>query len=562
VDAILINYPLSRDFQERLVAHVASTPMTLSLKELQQRSVLQILRYLRSLKVNRLFVPVEDENGSILLPVLKLLAVLVPARDIFLVEPDLRMQRISRFNIVGSTLKLCHASAATMAAVARAKRVVRGLLAAERVSVDEVVGRNVLYLNANLWFGVKAGGSVGHISGVVNALLQEEYDVDFASAGGQLMVSDKAAYVQLKPPTHFGVPWGLNHYRFHFDVVQQLKGLTARRHFDFIYQRLSVANFSGVVASRSLGIPLVLEYNGSEVWVARNWGRELREQVLAEQVEEVNLRHAHLVVTISDVLKEELLARGVAAERIVTYPNCIDPEMFNPERFTPEEIASLRARHGIPSDSVVVTFIGTFGQWHGIEILAKAIRQLIDNRQEWAEARKVHFLLVGDGMKMPEVRSILGSHAQGPFVTMTGLVPQHEAPLYLASSDVLCSPHVPNTDGTKFFGSPTKLFEYMAMGKAIVASDLDQIGDVLQNSIRLNVPESAEDITKRGRVALLVEPGDVEQLTLGIRRLIDEPRTRDALGANVRGLALERYTWKRHVNEILKGLRVVTKAQD
>ena len=442
----------------------------------------------------------EDENGSALLPLLKLVASIVPARHIYLVDAALRPQRISRLDAIGSVVRLAYASVVARTAVMRARHEIGNLLATERIAVDKVAGSEVLYLNANLWFGVKAGGSVGHISGVVNALLQTGYTVHFASAGGRLMIKDAATYIRLVPPAYFGMPFECNYYRFHFNVVQQLKQLATHHHFDFIYQRLSIANYSGVVLSRSLGIPLVLEYNGSEAWIARNWGRPLWEQGLAEQVEATNLRHAHLVVTISDVLRDELLDRGVAPERIVSYPNCIDPDMFDPERFTAQEVAELRRRHGIPVDAVVVTFLGTFGQWHGAEVLAQAIQQLIDNDQGWVEAKKVHFLLVGDGLKMPDVRKILGDHARGPYVTLAGLVPQHEAPLYLASSDILCSPHVPNADGTKFFGSPTKLFEYMAMGKAIVASDLDQIGDVLRNAVRLPFTDNIEDILTKGRV--------------------------------------------------------------
>src|SRR5262249_28065624 len=146
-------------------------------------------------------------------------------------------------------------------------------------------GKNVLYLNANLWFGVKAGGSVGHISGVVNAFEKASCVVDFVSAGGRLMVKEQVRYSQLVPAEHFGMPWEHNYYRFHFDAVRQLQLIVAQRSFDFIYQRLSIANYSGVILSRQLGIPLILEYNGSEVWVARNWGRPLRQQLLAEQVE-------------------------------------------------------------------------------------------------------------------------------------------------------------------------------------------------------------------------------------------------------------------------------------
>jgi glycosyltransferase involved in cell wall biosynthesis len=555
MDAVLTNYPISGNFQQRLATLITGDVLKLSLTELKQRPTFKLLTDLRSLRVENLFLPIEDENGSALLPILKLVASIVPARQIYLVDADLHPQRISRLDAIGSVVRLAYASVVARTAMMRARPEIDNLLATERIAVDKVAGSEVLYINANLWFGVKAGGSVGHISGVVNALLQTGCAVHFASAGGRLMVKDAATYIQLEPPSYFGLPPECNHYRFHFHVVQQLKQLATHRRFDFIYQRLSIANYSGVVLSRSLGIPLVLEYNGSEAWIARNWGRPLSEQALAEQVEAANLRHAHLVVTVSDVLRDELLDRGLAPERIVTYPNCIDPDMFAPERFTAQEVAELRRRHGIPADAVVVTFLGTFGQWHGAEVLAQAIRQLIDDYQGWVEAKKVHFLLVGDGLKMPDVRKSLGNHLQGPYVTLSGLVPQHEAPLYLASSDILCSPHVPNADGTKFFGSPTKLFEYMAMGKAIVASELDQIGTVLANSLKAaNLPLDDSLEADKEPLALLCQPGSASQHADGIRFLVNYQHWRERLGRNARREALDRYTWRHHVQAILAGL--------
>src|SRR5207342_2849964 len=160
------------------------------------------------------------------------------------------------------------------------------------------------------------------------------------------------------------------------------------------------------------------------------------------------------------------------------------------------------------------TFVGTFGQWHGADVLARAIRRMCDTDAEWMRRSKLRFVLVGDGLKMPLVREILGDVCD-PFVTLTGLVPQADAPAYLAASDLLLSPHVANADGSRFFGSPTKLFEYMAMGKAIVASDLDQIGDVL----------------KHGETAWMVPPADVGALTDGMDRLVRDPALRGALGA-------------------------------
>jgi glycosyltransferase involved in cell wall biosynthesis len=300
-----------------------------------------------------------------------------------------------------------------------------------------------------------------------------------------------------------------------------------------------------------LNIPLVLEYNGSEAWVAKNWGRPLRYHDLAEKIENVCLRHAHLVVTISDVLRDELVSRGVEPNRIVTYPNCIDPAVFNPERFSASDTDDLRREHGIPHDAVVATFVGTFGQWHGVDVLARMIKQLVSEKRDWLQAHKVHFMLVGDGMKMAEVRAILADHSCSPFYTLTGLVAQQDAPRYLAASDILLSPHVQNPDGTRFFGSPTKLFEYMAMGKGIVASDLDQIGEVLKDSLRVSsLPGSPlnDDATS---LAVLTSPGNVEELAMGLMFLIENPSCRRILGKNSRNKALTEYTWERHVAEIL-----------
>jgi glycosyltransferase involved in cell wall biosynthesis len=238
----------------------------------------------------------------------------------------------------------------------------------------------------------------------------------------------------------------------------------------------------------------------------------------------------------------------------VAYPNCIDPLVFDPARFSQNENKVLRLRHGIAEDALLATFIGTFGRWHGVDVLALAIRRMLEQQPEFLAHARLHFLLVGDGLKMAEVRATLDHPLAARHVTFAGLVPQREAPAYLAAADILLSPHVKNPDGTPFFGSPTKLFEYMAMGKPIIASELDQIGEVLANGIRTRQLPSGPPPADHGRIALLCEPGNVEDLILAARFLVDNPGWRASLGANVRSEALAKYTWDRHVDEILAGM--------
>jgi glycosyltransferase involved in cell wall biosynthesis len=549
-------YPLSKGFRGRLEQALTATPVYLNVGELRSLSPLTAVRRLRRLDGARLVLPIEDENSHCILPLLKAVAAVSNAREIEVRHPDLRRERISRTELLTGLAGLASASARARWDASACAREAAALFGADRLNARLGDAGDVLYLNANLWFGVKAGGSIGHIAGVVNALKESGRSVLYASAGGRTMIREDVPMLALQAPAVFGLPYELNYYRFHRMVVSQLRTLPPPR---FVYQRMSIANYAGVELARRWNVPLVLEYNGSEVWIAKNWGRPLRYHSIAARVEEVCLRHADVVVTISDVLRDELIEKGVAQERIVSYPNCIDPGVFDPARFSRAESLALRRKLDIPADATMVSFIGTFGQWHGADVLAEAIRRLALHQGDWLERAKLHFVLVGDGLKMPIVRETLGDPRCSRFVTLTGLVPQSDAPAYLAASDVLVSPHVANADGSRFFGSPTKLFEYMAMGKAIVASDLDQIGEVLRNSVRASDLPSRDLDPGDGRLAVLFRPGDIDGLIASLKFAAERPATRLVLGANARNEALAKYTWTHHTAAILDRVTAVAR---
>jgi len=246
----------------------------------------------------------------------------------------------------------------------------------------------------------------------------------------------------------------------------------------------------------------------------------------------LNLSAADLVVVVSQAMEQELTARGVPREKILVNPNGVEPAAYSPE----VDGSPVREQHGLRGKTVV-GFIGTFGPWHGAEVLAEAFGRLLAARPDWRT--QVRLLMIGDGVRMPDVRSALARHQVESMCVLTGLVPQADGPRYLAACDILASPHVPNADGTPFFGSPTKLFEYMAMGKGIVASDLDQIGEILEH----------------GRAAVMVTPGDVDSLAGGLTTLIEDPARREALGREARQLVLDRHSWRAHTARIVARLR-------
>jgi glycosyltransferase involved in cell wall biosynthesis len=553
-------YPVSAAYRRR-VAEVLGTEVQVStLAEMRAAGLGGVLRRLRQVRADAAHILLEDPTSTALLPALRFLLALTPCRHLSVVGAEGEVTPFRRRTALRDALRLVGGTVSgALSALLCGLELLSLRLAGGRKRRFRPI-RRVAYLKTNLWFGVKAGGSVGHVAGVVNALARRFPHVDVLSVDLPPLLEAGVTHHSVPMIARLGYPYELNYYRYQREFVREGRRLFEKATPDLLYHRLSLANYAGARLARVAGGPYVIEYNGSEVWIASHWGRPLRFRRLARLAEEVALRHADLVVTVSEILGVELRERGIAPERILVHPNCVDADRFDPGRFTTADRAALLSRYGVDEGSVVCGFIGTFGMWHGVTLLADAIRELVRRDEPWVRQWNVHFLIVGDGLLMPNVREILKDPSVARYVTLTGLVEQHEAAGYLAASDVLLSPHVPNADGSPFFGSPTKLFEYMAMARGIVASDLNQIGDVLRRSYRVPALPDGPCRPDEDRLAVLVTPGDRDELLAGLRFLVERPDYRETLGKSARREVLARYTWDRNVDAMLERLRVLSDA--
>jgi glycosyltransferase involved in cell wall biosynthesis len=395
---------------------------------------------------------------------------------------------------------------------------------ADALSVERPV---VAYFRTTPAAGTTPGGATSHINGVVNGLKDLGASVEFIANDRVAGIDNMSATFHLIPPDRDAMP------RAAFDVANGLSfadraaDLITRTRPSFIYERYSRFSLAGVDASLKSGIPLFLEYNGSEVWVGKHWDSTARLELL-ERYEILNLEKATRIFVVSEVERDNLTGRGIPAEKIVVNPNGVDTDVFRPDVGGKD----VRGELGIDDEKIVAGFLGTFGPWHGVLALADAIAST-------PTGSRLHFLLIGDGSLRAEVEDKLRVSGDRDRVTFTGVVNHSRVPALLDACDILVSPHVPLADGSAFFGSPTKLFEYMSMGKAIVASDLAQIGDVLENE----------------KTALLVEPGNSDRLSAALVRLAQDADLRRTLGASSRIAAIEGHTWRQNAQRVLDAYR-------
>jgi len=374
----------------------------------------------------------------------------------------------------------------------------------------------VAYLIPSLASMGTAGGAISHIRGFLHGLktVGVSCRVFSGAALAQDVFENEVLTAERRP--YFLLGAVMLSYNFLF--VRGVRRHLARSHPRFLYQRHCAFSIAGALLSRRLNVPLILEYNGSEEWMANHWDpNPLRSWI--SLCEEVTLRTAARIMVVSKVLRDDLVERGIRPDRIRVNPNAVDPDYFYPGRG--REIG--RKELGVAPDDVLIGFVGSFSLWHGIEVLQQAIATLLHD----AQPCRLRFVLIGDGLLHGEMRSFLAAFEKTQEVIFTGPLPREKVAEYLDASDILVSPHIPMPDGRRFFGSPTKLFEYMAMGKGIVASRLDQLAEVLEHD----------------RTAVLVTPGDTDELAQAILRLALDPAKRAALGGAARRAAVERHGW-------------------
>ena len=407
--------------------------------------------------------------------------------------------------------------------------------------------KTIFYLRTDIdAAGLQAGGSVAHTLGVINGFVKHGHEVLCASSAmiSLIKILGLEHFLVLKLSriiSMFGFKLSCLFSNFFF--IPCCLFFLRKKNIDLVYQRYGMLNFTGLIVAWIKKVPLVLEFNGSEVWVDKYWSSKGRLKIgfLIRWIENWNLRRAKHVVVVSGVLKDFLVDAGIESKKILVNPNGVDTELFDPEKLI-DARKEVRASLGV-QNKFVFGFIGSFGLWHGIETIAAMIPEVAKRHSN------VHFLLVGSGLLLPYLKKELErKNIDDSIVTLTGTVMQHEAKKYLAACDAFLSPTRLNKDRSRFFGSPTKMFEYMSLGKPIIASDLEQLSELMYPALKTK----CFDAFTGKEIGVLVQPEDVQGFVDVVCQIVQlDEEKRCIIGTNARRKAVKNYSWNMHVKKIL-----------
>ncbi|MFZ1747552.1 MAG: glycosyltransferase [Nitrospirales bacterium] len=290
-------------------------------------------------------------------------------------------------------------------------------------------------------------------------------------------------------------------------VLFRLGPVLKRRGQDVYYERYAFFMFMGVFLAKYFGWPVLLEVN-EVVGVQR-----ARNQLLipvSKWFEKMVFKKADVILTVSSFLKEEVLRRSGKAKGVYVIPNAIDSRTLE-TKVTGEHIRTRYAFNG----SIVVGFAGWFDTWDRLDLLIDVVRDIHEVYPF------VRLMLVGNGPIADKLRDQVRQRKLEEVVFLTGPVPRSQVLSYIAAMDICVLPD------SNVFGSPIVLFEFMGMGKAVIAPDLLPIRDIIEDR----------------KDGLIVQRGDSHSLRQALSLLLSDSALRIELGERARQKVLTKHTW-------------------
>lgn len=307
---------------------------------------------------------------------------------------------------------------------------------------------------------------------------------------------------------------------FAYSFVGFLRLLQAVHRYkpDGIYERYNLFFPAGIWVRRITGVPLLLEVNAPLLEERSRYGG-LSLTNLAKWSEEYTWRGADYVLPVTRVLAQYVQRTGVPGNRIVVIPNGVDLAKLSENRNRDED----KQRLGLKG-KLVLGFTGFVRDWHGLDRVLEFMARTRSNQPR-------HLLVTGDGPARQHLETRAKELGITQDMTITGIIGRDRVFQFVSAYDVALQPAVVS------YASPLKLFEYLALGCAIVAPASANIKEILTDHEN----------------AILFDPVEENAFGLAVEKICADKELRNRLGAKARRTIVDlQLTWNDN------GKRIVT----
>lgn len=279
-----------------------------------------------------------------------------------------------------------------------------------------------------------------------------------------------------------------------------------------------ICGLAGIEAARRLGLPSVYEMRG--LWHVTRWSKDPAyidsdQFALAQQMELQAAAGADHVLAITGALKEWLVEHGIDENKISLAPNAVDLDQFQ-VRMRDDNFARQTGCAG----KIVIGYIGSFVQYEGLDLLIQAVAMLPRVQRD-----AIKLLWIGDGPALQDLLTQAEALGISDCVVSLGRRPFDEVPRAYSIVDIAVFPR--KGQAVCEIISPLKPFEAMAMGKAVIVSDVRPLKEIVEHQ----------------KTGLVHEKDNAESLRHALSRMIDDEALRTACGINARAWISETRRW-------------------
>jgi len=285
---------------------------------------------------------------------------------------------------------------------------------------------------------------------------------------------------------------------------------------ELVYERFAFFCRVGLTISRRFKVPLFLEVNYTTTTPLFRAKSKLF-LPLARRIERECFMAADALFVVSSFLRDGLISMGIPTEKIFLTPNAVDEKVFAARA----DGAAVRSEYAF-GERKVIGYVGAFFPWHGLDFLLDTIRLLEKTRDDMC------VFLVGNGPMENVLREYAVRQQIKTPLIFAGTIPYEKLPAYIAAMDVCVLPDSNN------YGSPMKLFEYMAGGRPALAPKLSPMEDVVTDGVN----------------GVLFPARDGNAFAACLEKLLDSPDLRQRIGDAGRRSIEEHHYWKHNAQTI------------